>query len=109
VLEKDTLTFEDKTRNRRRTLKLQEFPVIWAFVESIRSTLAGDLQSLNRFYRVQLEGSELDWRLTLDPREPDIQRMVNQIRIAGSRTSVRSIEIVEAEGDRSVMTITETK
>jgi outer membrane lipoprotein-sorting protein len=109
VLEKDTLTFEDKTRNRRRTLRLQEYPVIWAFVESIRSTLAGDLQSLNRFYRVGLEGSELDWRLVLDPREPDIQRMVNQIRISGGRTSIRSIEIVEAEGDRSVMTITEIK
>ena len=109
VLDKDTLTFEDKTRNRRRTLRLQEFPVIWAFVESIRSTLAGDLQSLNRFYRVGLEGGELDWRLTLDPREAGTQRMVNQIRIAGSRTSVRSIEIVEAEGDRSVMTVTEAK
>ena len=109
VLEKDTLTFEDKTRNRRRTLKLQEYPVIWAFVESIRSTLAGDLQSLNRFYRVGLEGSEPEWLLTLDPREPDIQRMVNQIRIAGSRTSIRSIEIIEADGDRSVMTVTEVR
>lgn len=109
VLDRDTLTFEDRTRNRRRTLRLQEYPVIWAFVESIRSTLAGDLQSLTRFYRVALEGSETDWRLTLDPREPAIQRMVNQIRIAGSRTSIRSIETTEAEGDRSVMTITEAK
>ena len=109
VLDKDTLTFEDRTRNRRRTLRLQEYPVIWAFVESIRSTLAGDLQGLNRFYRVALEGSETDWRLTLDPREPDIQRMVKQIRIAGVRTSIRSIEITEAEGDRSVMTVTEVR
>jgi len=109
ILEKDTLTFEDRTRKRRRVLKLQEYPVVWAFVESIRSTLAGDLQSLNRFYRVSLEGSELEWRLTLDPREPGIQRMVEQIRIAGSRTSIRSIEITEAEGDRSVMTVTEEK
>jgi outer membrane lipoprotein-sorting protein len=109
VLDRDTLTFEDKTRNRRRTLRLQEYPVIWAFVESIRSTLAGDLQSLNRFYRVALDGSEADWRLTLDPREPGIQRMVKQIRIAGSATAIRSIEITEAEGDRSVMTVTEVK
>ena len=42
---------------------LQDYPVLWAFVESIRSTLAGDLQSLNRFYRVELDGSERDWRL----------------------------------------------
>jgi outer membrane lipoprotein-sorting protein len=109
VLENDTLTFEDKARNRRRTLKLQEYPAIWAFVESIRSTLAGDLRSLNRFYRVTLEGAEPDWRLTLDPRDAAIARMVSQIRIAGSGTSIRSIETTEVEGDRSVMTITEVK
>ncbi len=109
VLEKDTLTFEDRTRGRRRTLRLQEYPVVWAFVESIRSTLAGDLQSLNRFYRVALHGSESDWRLTLDPREPDIQRMVSQIRIAGSRTSIRTIEITETHGDHSVMTVSEVR
>jgi outer membrane lipoprotein-sorting protein len=109
VLDRDTLTFEDKARKRRRVLRLQEYPVIWAFVESIRSTLAGDLESLRRFYRVSLEGTEADWRLTLDPREAAFQRVVQQIRIAGSRTSIRSIEISEAEGDHSVMTITEEK
>jgi hypothetical protein len=109
VLEKDTLTFEDKVRKRRRVLRLQEYPVIWAFVESIRSTLAGDLQSLRRFYRVSLEGSEADWRLTLDPREAAFQRVVEQIRIAGSRASIRTIEIAEAEGDHSIMTIIEEK
>lgn len=109
VLDKETLTFEDKGRNRRRTLRLQDYPVIWAFVESIRSTLAGDLQSLNRFYRVGLEGSEADWRLTLDPREPGIQRMVSQIRIAGSQSAIRQIEITETQGDRSVMTVTELR
>lgn len=109
ILDQDTLTFEDKAKNRRRTLRLQQYPVIWAFVESIRSTLAGDLQSLNRFYRVSLEGSEPDWRLTLDPREPEIQQVVKRIRITGSNASVRSVETVEAEGDRSVMTITADK
>jgi outer membrane lipoprotein-sorting protein len=109
VLDKDTLTHEDRTRSRRRTLRLQEYPAIWAFVESIRSTLAGDLQGLNRFYRVTLAGGETDWRLTLDPSEPDIQRLVKQIRITGTHTSIRTIEIMEAEGDRSVMTITEVR
>ena len=107
VLDKDTLTFEDKTRNRRRTLRLQEHPVLWVFIEGLRSTLSGDLQKLNQLYRVGLEGSESDWRLTLDPREPGIQRMVSRIRIAGSGASIRTIEIAEAEGDRSVMTLAE--
>ena len=107
ILDGDTLTVEDKTRNRRRTLTLQQYPVIWALVESIRSTLAGDLQSMNRFYQVRLEGTELQWRLTLEPRELALQRLLSYIRISGSRSSLRQIDVVEAEGDRSVMTITE--
>ena len=109
VLEGDTLRFEDVARNRRRTLRLQEYPVIWAFVESIRATLAGDLPSLNRYYRVALEGSEPEWRLTLYPRDTEVARMVTQIRITGAGISIRSIEITEVEGDRSMMLITELK
>ena len=107
VLEQDQLTLENKARNQRRTLVLQDYPVIWAFVESIRSTLAGDLQTLNRFYRISLEGSGDRWRLLLAPNEPKMQAVVSEIRISGSKNRIRAIEIVEAGGDRSVMTITE--
>ncbi len=105
VLEQDKFTIETKDRNQRRTLILQDYPVIWAFVESIRSTLAGDLRTLNRFYRVSLEGGESQWRLLLKPSEPKMQTMVSEIRISGGSNRIRTIEIIEAEGDRSVMTI----
>ena len=107
VLEQDTLTIEYKDRGQRRTLALQDYPVIWAFVESIRSTLAGDLATLNRLYRASVTGSAEQWRLTLKPLDPKIQAVVREIQIAGSRSRVRTIEVSEAEGDRSVMTITE--
>jgi hypothetical protein len=107
VLEQDKLAIEYKDRNQRRTLLLQDYPVVWAFVESIRSTLAGDLQTLNRFYLTSLEGSEDKWRLSLKPAAPKMQALVKEIRIGGSRDRVRTIEIIEAEGDHSLMTITE--
>jgi len=107
ILKGDTLSVEDKVRNRRRTLSLQDYPVVWAFVESIRATLAGDLQSLNRFYQVSLEGTEQQWVLVLKPRDAGMQRFVDRIRVSGQMSSVRTIEVIEAEGDRSVMTITE--
>ena len=109
VLDKDTLTFEDRTRNRRRTVRLQDHPALWVFVEGLRATLAGDLPTLNRLFRVGLEGIDSGWILTLDPREPDIQRIVRRIRLTGARAAVRTIEIEEAEGDRSVMILTESK
>ena len=107
VLEQDKLAIEYKDRNQRRTLVLQDYPVIWAFVESIRSTLAGDLPTLNRFYRASCTGSAEHWRLTLKPIDPKIQTVVKEIQIGGSRNRVRTIEVSETEGDRSVMTITE--
>jgi hypothetical protein len=106
VLEGDRLTLENTALNRRRIFALQDQPVIWAFVESIRSTLAGDLATLSRFYQVSLEGGESQWRLTLNPVEPGMQNVVSEIRIGGSRNWIGTIEIIETQGDRSVMTIT---
>jgi outer membrane lipoprotein-sorting protein len=105
ILDEKSLVIEDKSRNRRRTLTLEEHPVIWAFVESIRSTLAGDLKSLNRFYRVKLDGEENRWQLTLQPRESNMLAVVESIAISGSGNLVTSIEVYEARGDRSLMTI----
>jgi hypothetical protein len=93
-------------RKHRRTVVLQDYPVIWAFVESIRSTLAGDLATLTRFYEVKLDGGERRWRLLLKPRDPQMEEVVSEIRLSGSRNWIDAIEIIEINGDRSVMTIT---
>ena len=106
VLEREELIIESKERNQRRTLVLQDYPVIWAFVESIRSTLAGDLLTLSRFYQVSLDGGERRWRLTLKPNETAMRDVVSEIRISGDRSWINAIEIIETGGDRSVMTIT---
>jgi hypothetical protein len=36
-----------------------------------------------------------------------MRNVVKEIHIGGNRSRVRTIEIIEAEGDRSLMTITE--
>ena len=105
VLDGNRLTLESKTRNQRRTFDLQEQPVVGAFVESIRSTLAGNLATLKRHYEVSLTGSEREWQLLLKPSAPEVRRFVSEIRIGGSGDRVRTIEITEIQGDRSVMTI----
>jgi outer membrane lipoprotein-sorting protein len=107
LLDGDTLTVENRSRNQRRTLVLKDYPVIWAFVEGMRSTLAGDLPSLQRFYRVSLEGTASQWRLLLTPTETSMRAWVSEMRITGSQHRVRTIEVLEAQGDRSLMTISE--
>lgn len=106
VLERGQLTLESGQPGRRRSIRLDDYPVVGVFVESIRSTLAGDLDLLQRLYEVALEGDERKWRMVLKPGDPKMQEVVSEIRISGSRNWIGSIEFLEPGGDRSVMTIT---
>ncbi len=108
----ETLTVEDdrlviEIQARARTLRLEDYPVVWAFVESFRSTLKGDLAALARFYRVALEGGPQRWQLSLTPRDPKMSALIESILIGGSGRRIGRIEIREAQGDRSVMTVVE--
>jgi hypothetical protein len=106
VLEGGELTIERKEKNQRRTVLLQDYPVVRAFVESIRSTLAGDLATLDRYYEVALDGDARKWRLVLKPSDPQMREVVSEIRINGERSWINAIEVLEVGGDRSVMAIT---
>ena len=107
ILDQDRVTLEDKARRQRRTFDLRTQPALRPFVESIRATLAGDLATLQRYYRIALDGDRDRWRLLLTPGESSMRAAVTEIRIAGGGTRVDSIEIIEPTGDRSEMTISE--
>jgi hypothetical protein len=91
----------------RRTLRMADHPVLQAFVESIRSTLGGDARTLERYYKVSLEGDRSAWQLYLAPRGRDMARVISQIRIGGGNGRIELIEVQETRGDRSVMKVTE--
>jgi hypothetical protein len=105
AVRQSTLTIEEAGKS--RSFSLADRPEIGAFVESIRSTLAGDLATLERFYTVTLTGDAGDWRLSLTPKEHKLQELVKDIRIGGSGRSIRTVETEEADGDRSIMRIVE--
>ena len=105
VADRDTVVIERAARKERLELRLADYPAVRASIESIRGTLAGDLAALRRHYRVELEGTWPDWRLHLLPSDPELAELVQKVLIGGSGARVRRIEILEASGDRSVMTI----
>ncbi|HLP98918.1 MAG TPA: LolA-related protein [Sideroxyarcus sp.] len=107
VLDKGILVIDSKARNIKRTLVLQEYPAAWAFVESIRATLAGDQAMLERFYKVRLEGNAEKWRMQLLPIERYTREMVRDIIIVGHGNRVSSIEMHESNADHSTMKVIE--
>jgi hypothetical protein len=99
----DVLTIERKGRS--RVLDLQAYPAAAPFVDSIRATLAGDLGTLERIFSVDYAGDLSRWSLTLAPRDPQVARLVSQVRIDGARDTLLTVEILERDGDRSLMTL----
>ena len=84
---------------------LSEQPVLNALILALRATLTGDLAMLKENFKTQLMGSEQAWSLRLIPDSNDLRQSVDGVLIEGRANEIRTIEIVEANGDRTVITI----
>jgi outer membrane lipoprotein-sorting protein len=104
VVDGDLVTVD--RAGRKQTLRLREHPAIAVLIESIRATLAGDLAGLTKTYSAALAGDSAKWRLTLRPLDPSLGTLVERLEITGAQAQVKTIEIFQADGDRSVMTLT---
>ena len=103
ILEHGNLTIQ--SGRHKRVLALRDYPQIAPFIESIRATLAGDRAALEQVFQLHFEGSLVRWTLSLVPRDAKLKSVVQQIRIEGVRDELRTVNILQADGDRSVMTI----
>jgi hypothetical protein len=74
-------------------------------VESYRGTLAGDLETLNRYFDLALSGPMDGWRLRLTPRRAELAEYLSAVVMHGSGGKVLRVETLESSGDRSVMTV----
>ena len=80
--------------------------VMQAYRDSgIRATLAGDRVTLERLFQVDFAGSVAHWTLQLVPRDPATLHSIARIRIEGSGDDLSRVEIGQANGDRSLMTL----
>jgi Outer membrane lipoprotein carrier protein LolA-like len=86
-------------------LDVKQYPQVMPFIESIRATLAGDRAALERNFKVDIAGDFDEWTLVLKPLDAKLTRTVKEIHIEGEKDLIRLMEIREADGDRSLLTI----
>jgi outer membrane lipoprotein-sorting protein len=99
----DTLTMGNPSK--QRVISLRKEPAAGALVASVRATLAGDAAELERHYNVELSGNRAAWTLRLVPREARVRRAVESITLGGAGARLTKVDTLEANGDRSAMTI----
>jgi hypothetical protein len=105
ALDGTTLTLE--RRGRTRTTTLAATPEAAPYIDSVRATLAGDQAGLERVFRIEFSGTRAAWTLALAPRAAADVARVREIRIDGGEDRIRTIRIALANGDESLMTLTD--
>ncbi|HEV2269157.1 MAG TPA: LolA-related protein [Steroidobacteraceae bacterium] len=103
ILQGDQLTVQ--RGHRTYQMQLSSYPQVAPFVDAVRETLAGDEEGLRKVFKVGLTGSLEDWRLRLVPLDEAVARKVERVEIAGARDEIRSVAILQVDGDRSLMTL----
>lgn len=105
TMEVDGNTLTLSRGGRSRSFALDAAPEMAALVESVRGTLSGNGELLQRYFRTALAGNAQAWTLNLEPRDAQLAGQVRSVSIAGQGGELSSIEMRLADGDRSVMTI----
>jgi len=90
---------------RSRTLQLDSAPEAAVIVEAVRGTLTGNRESLERLFDTSVSGSAERWALELVPRDLRLRGQVASVRVSGRGPTVREVQVLLADGDRSTMTI----
>ena len=92
--------------HRERVLRLADYPQLAPLIDSIRATLAGDRAALERVFQLDFSGTLERWQLRLEPRDGQLAATLKRIDLQGERDAVHQVDVLQSDGDHSVMSIT---
>ena len=103
MLDGDQLVVERD--GRRRSLPAAQLPGVAALVGGLRDTLGGNAQALRKIFKVVVQGDAANWQVDLLPSDPGSAELVSRITLRGRQDRLLEVETLQADGDRSVMTL----
>jgi outer membrane lipoprotein-sorting protein len=103
LVEGNTVTL--KRAGRSRQMAMDAVPELAALIEAVRGTFTGNAATLEKHFKVKVEGQPTLWTLTLVPRDARLATQVRELQISGQNSDVRSVALWLAGGDRSVMLV----
>jgi len=105
IIDGPLLTIEQNPKDPPIRVLLEDYPPLQAFVSALRALLAGDRTALETTFESDFESSGTSWRLTLTPKAVALADAIDAIEVAGKAGSLRSLEIAERNGNRTLVEI----
>jgi hypothetical protein len=100
VLVGSRMRFEDATGG--SDVDLAENPVARQFADNLVALWRGDRARLEKLYRLDFRAEGPRWQLGLSPRGAPLDRFIASIRLAGDGATMRTMELLESDGDRTL-------
>lgn len=91
--------------DKKRELRLGQYPEMEALIAGLRGTLLGQLPLLQQYYSLAVSGDSEAWTLDLTPEDAQARRWLRHIRVRGHGNQVQSMDTEQADGDRSRIVI----
>jgi outer membrane lipoprotein-sorting protein len=104
VLSGGSLTVQSGSR--KRSLDVPGVPLIAMLVEGMLAVRAGDLASLEKHFGVTVSGQRQQWTMVLKPGS-ELAGYLSLITVSGLDSRIVELDVLEQNGDRAVMRISE--
>jgi Outer membrane lipoprotein carrier protein LolA-like len=102
---KHLVTLEDIAKGRKNTISPASFPALSALIDAMRGALSGNGNLLAETFKVRIEGAVGQWKLSLVPKEAVQYGYIHRVIVMGKADTIDSIEVLQADGDKSVMSM----
>lgn len=99
VLDGRRMRFEDETG--ASDVDLAENPVARQFAENLIVLWRGDRAALEALYKLDFHADGARWTLGLRPLGAPLDRFIASLRLSGDGQTMREMELVETDGDRT--------
>jgi len=109
IVNEDVFHYTNAANDTDDTLSLTDYPSLRVFIEGLRSILSGDVETLQQFYRIALQGTKDEWTLTIIPRDKEMHDVITSMGFQGRKQKLATMVIHESNGNHSTLQLTKTQ
>ena len=105
IIDGQQVTIERPPGQVTARISLSANPPIQSMVTALRALANNDRRSLEALFTADVQLGQSGWTMTLTPKSAATRRAVSSVALAGTAVDLRRIEVVEADGARSVIAL----
>lgn len=86
-----------------KEIAISDYAALEQFVVTLRATFSGDLEALEKTFRVEYHPALGRWTLSLHPKRRQLLQIYDRIDISGTGAGLDRIDMIEPNGDRRIL------